>query len=274
MDQFIKCKVCEKEIELINKKLNLVQCKNCELIFSKTIFSNEDFIETYSKLYSQANSHYLMHFEYEFNKLKKGLKINVGKNRSNLILKNIKENFNILEIGSGIGLVATFLSQNYNKINYLGIELDTSAFEKSQSLGVNAINSDFKSMATLENNYDIIMLWEVIEHLQELKLFLNLSFEKLNRNGKLMFSTPNYDKIKNYKDCGYNIYQDGPPIHLNFFTANNLENILPTIGYSKIRIKKKKRPYFNPKSLTYYKNFIESLFGKYEGTTLYVVATK
>lgn len=107
---------------------------------------------------------------------------------------------------------------------------------------------------------------------------IELINEKLNlvqcKNCKLIFSTPNYNKIKNHKNCGDNIFLDGPPIDLNFFTANNLENILSNIGYSIISIKKKKRPYFNPKSLTYYKNFIESLFGKYEGTTLNVVATK
>lgn len=273
MNQFEKCKVCDSEIELINAKYNLVKCNKCELIFSKKKYTTQEIISIYNKLYNRSDSHYAKHFEKEYIKLKNREKIYVGRNRSNLILKNVKENTNLLEIGSGVGLVAVFIRQNYKNLNYLGIEIDTSAFQKSKELGINAVNTDFSFIKNLNFKNDTIMLWEVIEHLQDLKEFLNLSYQNLNNNGKLIFSTPNYDKIKNYENKD-SIYQDPPPIHLNFFTKENLENILRITGYKSILVKKKKRPYFNLKSKDFYINFIKSIFGKYEGSTLYVIATK
>lgn len=56
------CKVCGSNLTLKIKKLNLVECDNCKLIFSDKKFSQEEFIKTYDLLYNKIeNSHYNIH---------------------------------------------------------------------------------------------------------------------------------------------------------------------------------------------------------------------
>ncbi len=273
---YTKCKYCEDNYNTIIEKLSIVKCNNCKLVFCKKKFTQEELTETYNQLYNKrVNSHYNVHTDIEYNKLKKGVIPKIGFNRKRIIDKyTTNKNVNILEIGSGIGLIASYI-KNKGIENYLGLEIDYETYLKSQKLGLNTINTDFSYIERGEKEINIVMLWEVLEHLQDLKLFVNLIIKKLKKNGVLMFSVPNFDKIKNYKKNKQNgIYQDTPPIHLNFFTKESIKNILESSGFHIEYLYIKKRPYINFKSKHFYRMMYRVLRGKYEGSTIYVVARK
>lgn len=277
MKEYSCCKICEGEVKLINKKHNLVECANCKLVFCLKLFSQQEFVAVYDDLYSKENTHYERHSKDEFNKILNGNTIKVGFNRSRLIKKTVLNGKckSVLEIGSGVGLIGTYI-RNYNDtIKYTGVELDKEAFEKSKILNLNTINGDFSVIEKIESNFDVIMMWEVIEHLQDLKLFLELANKKLNINGKIILSTPNYNKIYNYPNREEDqIFQDLPPIHLNFFTPQNIKNIFELHEFSNCVVKVKKLPYLQLSSFMFYINVIKSFFNKYQGTTIYFEATK
>jgi 2-polyprenyl-3-methyl-5-hydroxy-6-metoxy-1,4-benzoquinol methylase len=276
MSKFKNCKVCSAKTDKVNDTFELVQCENCKLVFSENIFTQEEFVAVYDDLYNKDASAYQRHSKNEFDKIKQG-DIKVGKNRGALINKNIiKGNCkSVLEIGSGIGLVGSYVKVKAPQIAYKGIELDKEAFLKSQELGLDTYNGDFTIMQNFEESFDVIMLWEVVEHLQDLKQFLDLAYAKLNHGGTLILSTPNYDKIKNYphgkKDT---LYQNEPPIHLNFFTKSNLGNVMETSGFEKCTIRIKKFPYFEKNISRLIKNYTKAIFRKYNGPTLYLEAKK
>lgn len=276
MSKFNNCKVCSGTIAKVNVTFELVECENCKLIFSENIFTQEAFVKVYDDLYNKEASAYQRHSKNEFDKVKHGT-ISVGKNRGALIDRNIiKGNCkNVLEIGSGVGLVGSYVKKNGKTIAYKGIELDKEAFLKSKELGLDTYNGDFTTMQNFEENFDVIMLWEVLEHLQDLKQFLVLAAAKLNSGGTLILSTPNYDKIKNYpkgkKDA---LYQNEPPIHLNFFTKENLKNVVEYSGFKSCTIRIKTFPYFEKNVVRLIKNYIKAIFGKYNGPTLYLEAKK
>ena len=277
MDSYTQCKICESEINLINEKYNLGQCKNCKIIFCLKIYSQSEFIEVYDKLYNIDNALYNYHSVVEYNMLLKNKKIKVGFHRSKLIKKHVlNEKCNsVLEIGSGIGLIGSYIRNKDKNIKYIGVEIDKESYKKSQMLKLNTINDDFKGIEKIEETFDVIMLWEVIEHLQDLNLFIKLAYAKLNENGKIILSTPNYDKIQNYpnrlKDV---IFQDKPPVHLNFFTKENIVNIFEINKFKNCEVKIKKFPYFNYKMFQFYVDFFNALFGSYKGSTLYFIASK
>ncbi len=277
MKIYNECKVCLGQTLKINKKYNLLQCQKCQIIFCENIFTQSDFIKVYDNLYNKEDTHYQKHSQTEFNKLMKNEPIKVGLYRSNLIKKNVLNTSckSVLEIGSGIGLIGSYINQKNKNIDYLGIELDKEAFDKSQRLNINAINGDFTIMDKIDKTFDIIMLWEVIEHLQDLKLFIELAYKKLNNNGKIILSTPNYNKIYNYPNRIEDaIYQDAPPVHLNFFTPNNLKNIFELISFTNCKVIEKKYPYLHLKSIGFYKNVLKAIFNKHNGTSLYFEAQK
>ncbi len=178
-----------------------------------------------NELYNTESSQYQRHSKDEFHKIISNKPIKVGLNRSRLIKKHVLNSKckSVLEIGSGIGLVGTYIRSKNSFIEYMGVELDKEAFEKSQLLKLNTIHGDFEEIEKIETHFDVIMMWEVIEHLQDLNLFLELAFKKLNVNGKIILSTPNYNKVYNYPKRGKDeIFQDQPPIHLNFFTSESI----------------------------------------------------
>ena len=277
MSVYKTCKVCNSSIKLINEKYNLGQCDNCKLIFCLTIFSQDEFIKVYDDLYNKNNTHYKLHSVIQYNMLLENRKIKIGFHRAKLLKKHVlnKKCNSVLEVGSGVGLIGSYIRKHNDKINYLGIEIDKEAFDKSQSLKLNTINGDFTVMDNIEETFDVIMLWEVLEHLQDLDLFIKLAHKKLNSGGKIILSVPNYDKIYNYpnreKDA---IFQDLPPIHLNFFTKENIINVFKFNQFKDCKATIKKFPYINLKKIGFYQDFIKSFLNKYNGSTVYFVGKK
>lgn len=268
---FTSCKVCKSETTSINKKYNLIQCSSCKLVFAETIFSNTDFETTYNKLYN-LSSQYAIH-QKEFDKLKDNSNHNIGRSKLKIInyLSERKVN-KICEIGAGVGIVANYLKNK--KKDYVGVELDTKTVEKAQSLGLNIKNGDFSIIGNFPDKFEAIIAFEVIEHLQDLDLFFKIITEKLDDGGYLGFTVPNYDKRKNYRNFGEKIYQSGPPIHLNFFTKESIENIAQLYDYEVIFCKPKKFPYLNLKKKDTIIGVFKALFSKYYGSTLMCVIRK
>lgn len=277
MKEYKNCKVCSEPVNLINEKYNLGKCTKCKLIFCLTIYSQDEFIAVYDELYNKQDAIYSKHSILEYNMLLENKNIKVGYGRSELLKKHVLNGKckSVLEIGSGIGLVGSYVRNQNKMIKYLGIEIDQESFNKSQSLKLNTLNGDFTLMKNLEESFDVIMLWEVIEHLQDLNLFIQLAYAKLNNKGKIILSTPNFNKINNYPNRVEDaIYQDEPPIHLNFFTKENIIKIFQINDFSNCKAIVKQFPYFNFKSIKFYIDFIKVLFGKYSGSTIYLEATK
>jgi 2-polyprenyl-3-methyl-5-hydroxy-6-metoxy-1,4-benzoquinol methylase len=277
MDKYKLCKVCKSEVTLINETYNLGQCDNCKLIFCLTIYSQDQFIAVYDELYNKENAIYRNHAVVEYNMLLENKKIKVGYHRSRLLEKHVLNGKceSVLEIGSGIGLIGSYIRKENGTIKYIGVEIDKESYQKSQFLKLNTFNDDFTAIDAIEGSFDVIMLWEVLEHLQDLKLFLELAYKKLNKNGKIILSTPNYNKIYNYpkreKDA---IFQDKPPIHLNFFTKENITAIFEINHFIKCKATVKKFPYLEIKSQKFYIDFLKSIFNNYNGSTIYLEVTK
>ena len=277
MSVYKTCKVCNSSIEIINKKYNLGQCHKCKLIFCVTIFSQNDFVKVYDELYNKQNTHYKYHAVVEYKMLLENKEIKVGFHRAKLLKKYVfnKQCKSVLEIGSGVGLIGSYIRKQNADINYLGIEIDKESFDKSQNLKLNTVNDDFKAMEKIEESFDVIMLWEVLEHLQDLKLFIELAYKRLNKGGKIILSVPNYDKIYNYpnrpKDA---IFQDLPPIHLNFFTKESCINVFEINQFKDCKATVKKFPYIDLKRIGFYSEFMKAIFNKYNGSTLYFVGSK
>ncbi len=277
MSAYNTCKVCESSVRLINEKYNLGQCDSCKLIFCLTIFSQDELVNVYDELYNKQNTHYKYHSVDEYKMLLENKNINVGYHRATLIKEYVlnKKCQSVLEIGSGIGLIGSYIRKKDEKIKYLGIEIDKEAYEKSQTLKLNTLNADFRAMENIEESFDVIMLWEVLEHLQDLKAFINLAYKRLNKGGKIILSVPNYDKIANYpnrdKDA---IFQDLPPIHINFFTKESIVNVFKLNQFKDCKASVKKFPYIDIKRIGFYKEFLKAILNQYNGSTLYFVATK
>ena len=117
--------------------------------------------------------------------------------RLNLIKKLLQnKKGKVLDIGCGAGYLTAFL--NKNKIQSYGVEPDNNSFLAGQKLlKKNKINPGRIIKKSGENfsfntKFDLIVSFQVIEHVRNPKKVFQQSYKYLKKNGKLYFIIPNY----------------------------------------------------------------------------------
>ena len=109
------------------------------------------------------------------------------------IKRNIskKEGITILDIGCGGGLVSIPLS----KVGYdvTGLDASSENIKVAQSRNSKAkfICSSAEQLCEEGNKYDVVLALEVVEHVDNIDLFLNSCVKLLKKNGILIVSTIN-----------------------------------------------------------------------------------
>mgnify|MGYP001133558003 CR=1 FL=1 len=100
---------------------------------------------------------------------------------------------NILEIGTGVGVITKFLSYKYNKITSIDIsENNIKLVNKYLPFNVSLINKSIMDYNT-ESKYDLILLLDTLEHIPKTshtKLFKKLS-SIMNNNAHIILTIPN-----------------------------------------------------------------------------------
>ena len=105
-----------------------------------------------------------------------------GKTEYEYVQNLINENDKVLDVGAGRG---ELFNRTKKKINYTGLELSTKAVELAALSSINVINEDI--IIHSENNiekYDIICLFQVLEHICNLNTFLVSIIKCLKQGGK------------------------------------------------------------------------------------------
>jgi 2-polyprenyl-3-methyl-5-hydroxy-6-metoxy-1,4-benzoquinol methylase len=108
---------------------------------------------------------------------------------------------NILEIGSGTGLLLNELQKSCPKFFFVGIDPGESGFHnyKQILLKIEKLNKKTKFYKKNIINYktqkkfDLIFSFNVFEHIKNQKKFLKKTYSLLNKNGKIIIYAPNYD---------------------------------------------------------------------------------
>ena len=112
--------------------------------------------------------------------------------------KKLKGNDNVLEIGSGSGILLNLLSENFKYINFQGIEPFGEGFSSLNYLnslsienGISIKNIGYEELSS-DNKYDLIFCINVFEHLNDWRNFLEKMSFLLNEKGKIIVLCPNY----------------------------------------------------------------------------------
>lgn len=135
-----------------------------------------------------------------------------------------------LEIGCSSAAVSHLLEEKGYKA--YASDISTYAVEKAKKLAkktkkhIEFHNFDVEKGIPIKDKFDVIIAFEVIEHLSDpLKAIINMK-KKLKNNGVLICSTPNKD---------YDMSSD--PTHINVKTEIEWRGIFRKAGFKKIIIK-------------------------------------
>lgn len=188
------------KIDFKEPYLKLCKCSSCEIGFYYPMVSGSK--EFYSIL--GKNEWYYGHED---------------KSEFKFALNYISEGCSVLDIGAGRG---EFCSNLPSGVKYLGLEFSESAVASAAHKGINVQNLTLLDLINKDMKFDVIVCFQVLEHLEK-PVELVQQVKKLLRNGgKLILATPNNDSILfTYHDTLLNM----PPHHIllwNYFSLNSL----------------------------------------------------
>lgn len=125
----------------------------------------------------------------------------------------------ILDIGAGTGdFLATCKNNNWQ---ILGIEPNQKARETGASKNINLL----ENLSEVKNkNFDVITMWHVLEHVENLQEYIQQLKELLKENGTLVIAVPNY------KSYDANYYKNfwaafDVPRHLWHFSQTSISKL-------------------------------------------------
>ena len=120
-----------------------------------------------------------------------------------------------LEIGAGVGYISYLLKQN-------GWEVDTIEPGKEYSTywekyGLNVINEFFPNDQA-QGPYDLIVFYAVLEHIENIDVFITQVKEHLSPEGKIILSVPNCQMEIEHGDPSMLLHE-----HYHYFTPSTLK---------------------------------------------------
>jgi len=167
----------------------------------------------------------------------------------NKAIVNYIENFSrgyknkkILDIGCGRGDYTFFFGKENKTI---GIDLQDVV--KKRYFNFDFQVADAIDLPFGENVFDLVISFDVIEHIKNGEKILSEAHRVLKRNGQIFFSTPNKNRLSHFLlevigkpvkyplDLGVN--QDlGPITHVKEYTAKELSKLMRKAGFREIKI--------------------------------------
>ncbi len=146
-----------------------------------------------------------------------------------LAYDTVKAGDKVLDIGCGVG---NFLSRAADKAGEVcGLELNADAAAAGRKKGLIIYDELIGDHAAKkEGYYDVVCMFQVLEHIYDIKTFLDDSIKALKKGGKLVIGVPNnepyflgYDKY-----CTLNL----PPHHMGLWNRKVFERLAPLFNLS------------------------------------------
>jgi SAM-dependent methyltransferase len=232
----MRCIICEQEQEiklfsgfdLLHKKqvaYNIYQCEICKL----ARLENPPAVEELANYYPEDYISFSKSIDDEKNIIRK-LDRNFGiKKRANRVIQVTNEKGKILDIGCATGLFLNEMKKNGWEI--YGIEPSTYAANYARdTYNINVNNSTLDQNTFPDSFFDVITMWDVLEHVPDPIVALTEIWRLLKPEGYFIASMPNTNawekRIFGKYWAGWDI-----PRHTFIFNDNNIKLLLQNTGF-------------------------------------------
>jgi 2-polyprenyl-3-methyl-5-hydroxy-6-metoxy-1,4-benzoquinol methylase len=201
-----------------------VRCKTCGLIFQIT----DESIDL-SEFYPHDYDPYITEEYINGLSIFQRFLFYYGIQKRRRIVERFKDSGNILDIGCSTGIFLTEM-QKTGKWNCFGVEPNPYAASTGQKLGLRIHIGKFEETFFPEAYFDVITMWDVLEHVTNPKNTISEIYRILSNDGVLVVRLPNYDSL-DAKMFGQYWAGFDPPRHLFVFNRSTLSNLFRQCGF-------------------------------------------
>ena len=188
-----------------DQKFTVWRCSSCRSLHSKELVDLNYYYENY--IIGKQGLNYFFRCVY-YNRLKLLRKYGFGKKHK------------LLDFGCNQGLFLSFLNQ-------LGYE---------NVFGYDPYVPKYSDQKVLSKKYDFITTYDVIEHVDEPRIFLTQLISCLEKDGLLILGTPNADEIKLSSPEAPELHQ---PYHRHILSEKALMNLALSQGLEVVEFSKR-----------------------------------
>jgi 2-polyprenyl-3-methyl-5-hydroxy-6-metoxy-1,4-benzoquinol methylase len=234
MEQLNNCPVCQEstfndflqvqDYTVSQKKFEIVSCSNCGFKFTNPRPDQNEIGEYY-----KAES-YISHTNTSkglISKIYHTVRTFTLKNKLNLINSLYPQKGKLLDVGCGTGMFLNVCREDGWKVN--GIEPDTGARQIAEEINKATIKTEILSSFKNEQ-FDIITMWHVLEHVHLLNDTIDWLSERLSKEGSLIIAVPNHESkdaaIYGKQWAAYDV-----PRHLYHFSQKSINQLFEQKGF-------------------------------------------
>ncbi len=239
------CKSCNsknlqifiKDVSSFGYKMDVVECKDCHLRF-RNILLNEKEIES---LYASS---YFNEIQKDYFFSNQELKEKIFKNRLQIVNSIVSKKGTLLDVGSAMG---TFLEvAKKDGWKETGIEVSEYASEIANKNGLNSICGNTSMIIGQNKKYDVITLWDMIDHAEKPLTVLDDVRKLIGENGFIFVETTVIDsamfiiaEVVNTLSFGIikNPLLKGYPVHhTNYYSQQTMAADIEKAGFKVVKV--------------------------------------
>ena len=246
--QYRPCPICGQDeyinLEKFINRYDVCKCKICNSEYANPVPS----LDALSYYYNKCENNKLfakLNITRQMKDFRLDSRIDfIKKFVEKIISRKNEGRINILEIGCNNGTFLSLLNEfissigAQSKIDLYGIDIDKNVIENTVDESLNLHVLPAEQIEELNIKFDMILHFELIEHLRDPVSFINSIYENLFDGGFVIFTTTNSLGLE-IKAIGYNktrllAHSIFPPMHLNAF---NTQNILLFANKNKFKLR-------------------------------------
>lgn len=226
------CRVCQSPTSrpLFSKYgFPIVTCSSCNLVFTDFQPTPAFFKKFYSQTYFQNGSEKRSYQNYGAEA--DALKTTFAKRFASL---NLLKTGKVLDIGCAYGFFLQVIPDSWSKF---GVEVSNHAAQVAQKINPKAVISNTKNIppSFLKHRFDLVTLWDVIEHLDQPADIIATSHRLLKKGGVLALTTGDVRSLfARLQGEHWHLYN--PPQHLSYFSPQTITRLLTASGFTNIKI--------------------------------------
>jgi 2-polyprenyl-3-methyl-5-hydroxy-6-metoxy-1,4-benzoquinol methylase len=228
----VKIAIESQDFSLTQTPFSILHCIHCSFRFTSPV-PNQDEIGQYYKF-----NDYISHTDTKegwMNQLYHFVRTKTLADKTNWVQSLFTgHKGHILDIGAGTGAFAHAMQEKAWKVT--GLEPDAVTRDKAFEIHQLHLQSTAAIFDLPENEFEVITMWHVLEHVHALKPYLKQCFKSLKDNGRLIIAVPNYTSFDSryYKKywAAYDL-----PRHLYHFSPKSMTILLNEMQFEIVSIR-------------------------------------